>query len=214
MWGSPVPHAGKKTITYKIKEGRATSHKRNAVLYDLGLSLYLSTHPLRYQQCMDLSPWRSCFFLFPRRPCSCWARPLGLEWWAGSLHWGLHWWTWPPATGAGWWIALHLTGMTAVKLKSAPKWSITSGTHKGWQSGSCRFNFGELRCLLFIRPVLIYLGPRAWGRGSSCFSCLNDIFRVPTWLSFLCQLLMGTVQTCTARGADVSAWPAKRIPFG
>lgn len=85
--------------------------------------------------------------------------------------------------------------MTAVKLKSSPKWSITGGAHKQWQSGNRQFNFLELHCLLFIRPILIYLGPWDWVLGSSRFSCLNDIFLVSTALFFLCQFLMDSAPT-------------------
>lgn len=104
----------------------------------------------------------------------------------------------------GWWIALHLTLMAAVKLKSAPKWSITGGAHKQRQAGSGGCNFLELSCLFFIMPTLIYLGPWAWLLGSSWFSCLNDIFLVPGSPSVLCQLLMGFALTVNSLG--VLAW--------
>lgn len=106
-----------------------------------------------------------------------WAESTALEvaWW--TCHLLLEWADGLISNWLGWLIAWHLTGMTAVKLKSAPKWLITGGTHKEVAVGKPGFNFGELSCcLLFIRPVLIYLGPRAWGCGSSCFSSLNDIF--------------------------------------
>lgn len=95
----------------------------------------------------------------------------------------------------GWWIALHLTIMTAVKLKSAPKWSITGGAHKQWQSGGHdSISLSSTACF-FIKLILIYLGPWAWVLGSSWFSCLNDIFLFPTLTTFLCQFLMGSTQT-------------------